>query len=44
MSNELPVGTIITYAGEDNTARRGELKNQGWLFCDGETLSREDRE
>lgn len=35
---EVPVGTILPYAGPINACTRRRLAAQGWLFCDGSTL------
>ncbi len=36
----LPLGTILSYAGEINTDREKELNEQGWLYCNGQSLER----
>jgi len=36
--NGIPIGTIVPYAGNFTEA----LKNQGWLFCDGSPVSKND--
>jgi len=36
----LPIGTILSYAGAINGNRENELRKAGWLYCNGQSLSR----
>lgn len=36
----LPVGTIMSYAGEINGDKEKELRELGWLYCNGQSLTR----
>lgn len=36
----VPIGTIMAYGGLVEGNAKGQLQNQGWLVCDGETVSR----
>lgn len=39
-AGEIPIGTINPYAGLVDGTARGKLESQGWLVCDGATVSR----
>ena len=39
-AGEIPIGTINPYAGLVEGTARGKLEQQGWLVCDGATVSR----
>jgi len=41
VGQQLPVGTIITYAGGLSPVKEQALAGQGWLLCDGDPISRE---
>ncbi|SHG35947.1 phage tail protein [Dysgonomonas macrotermitis] len=36
----LPIGTILSYAGAINRDKEKELKELGWLYCNGQSLAR----
>ena len=37
----MPLGTVVAYAGNADAATRGAFATAGWLFCDGQAVSRE---
>jgi hypothetical protein len=35
----LPIGTIVSYGGQDTEVNREQLRKEGWLICDGQKVS-----
>jgi microcystin-dependent protein len=38
----VPIGTILAYAGDVDGNARGSLETQGWLVCDGAEYAESD--